>query len=44
MPNSKETSKKVATIASKTLRNKKSTKKDKTLAGSALAQARGKKK
>ncbi|MEI6823595.1 MAG: hypothetical protein WCL51_16815 [Bacteroidota bacterium] len=40
--NKKETSKKVATDASKVLRDPKSTKKEKEIAGSALSQAKGK--
>ena len=42
--NSKQTSKKVATDASKILRDPKSTKIEKEVAGSALAQAKPKKK
>jgi len=44
MPNKKQTSVKEATLASKVLTNPKSSALDKKLAGSVLAQARGKKK
>lgn len=44
MPNKKQTSDKVATKASKILRDPKSTKAPKSVAASDLAQARGKKK
>lgn len=42
--NTKQTSKKVATKASEQLKNKKSTKSEKSVAGSALAQAPKKRK
>jgi len=44
MANKKQTSPKVATLASKVLRSKKASKEEKTLAGADLAQARGKSK
>lgn len=44
MANKKQTSKKMASVASKVLRSKSSSKTAKSLAGSDLAQARGKKK
>ncbi len=44
MANKKQTSTKVAKIASKVLKSSKSSKTDKALAGSALSQAKGKKK
>lgn len=44
MPNKKQSSKKEASLASKTLRNPKAGKTTKSLAASVLAQARGKKK
>ncbi len=44
MANKKQTSTKVASDASQVLRNPKSSKKEKELAGSVLSQAKGKKK
>ncbi len=44
MANKKQTSDEIAKVAAKALKDPKSTKKNKAIAGSALAQARGKKK
>lgn len=44
MPNKKQTSKKVASIASKILKDNRYSKKSKSVAGSALAQTRASKK
>lgn len=40
MPNKKQTSKRVASVAGKALKDKRSSKKTKTLAGSALSQTK----
>jgi len=44
MPNKKQSSKREATLASKTLQNPNATKTAKSLAGSVLSQAKGKSK